>query len=91
VGCVWAFWIGIVPAVQPAAAQEGNSPFNPAPAGVRLSGIVECGQGYTSHELYDMNITLLEVARGDDAWKILKEAEVPTSRPMKALITFWPV
>ena len=54
-------------------AQEGSSPFEPASAGIRLSGIVECGQGYTSHELYDMNITLLEVVRGDDAWERLRK------------------
>ena len=53
---------------------EGSSPFDPAPAGVRLSGIVECGRGYTSHELYNMNITLQEVLRGADAWKLIKKA-----------------
>lgn len=61
-------------AVPLAAAQEGSSPLSPAPAGVTLSGIIECGQGYTSHELYDMKIALLEVLRGDEAWKRLKEA-----------------
>ncbi len=45
-----------------------------APKGVTLTGIVECGQGYTSHELYDMKITLVEVFRGEDAWKRIKEA-----------------
>ncbi len=58
----------------PITAQEGNSPFQPASTGVRLSGIVECGQGYTSHELYNMNLTLLEVVRGDDAWERLRKA-----------------
>jgi len=73
--CVLAFCMGVGLAAPPAAAQEGSSPFNPAPAGARLSGIIECGSGYTSHELYNMNITLLEVVRGDDAWKRLKEAD----------------
>ena len=63
-----------------AQAGEGSSPFEPAPAGVRLSGIVECGRGYTSHELYDMKITLLEVKRGDEAWKQLWEAS-PLNKP----------
>lgn len=56
------------------SAGEGKSPFDPAATGVRLSGIVECGRGYTTHELYDMKITLQEVIRGKDAWKRLKEA-----------------
>lgn len=57
-----------------AEAGEGSSPFDPASAGVRLSGIVECGRGYTSHELYDMKITLQEVIRGKKAWEQLKKA-----------------
>lgn len=57
-----------------AEAGEGSSPFDPASTGVRLSGIVECGRGYTSHELYDMKITLQEVIRGKKAWEGLKKA-----------------
>lgn len=64
----------------PLAGQEGSSPFEPASAGVKLSGIVECGQGYTSHELYNMNLTLLEVVRGDDAWERLRKAS-DTNKP----------
>ena len=54
-------------------AGEGDSPFDPASTGIRLSGIVECGRGYTSHELYDMKITLQEVIRGTEAWRRIKE------------------
>jgi hypothetical protein len=58
-----------------AAAQAlGSSPASPAPAGKTLAGIVECGQGYTSHELYDMKITLIEVLRGEEAWKRIAQA-----------------
>ncbi len=67
---------------------EGSSPFDPAPAGVRLSGIVECGRGYTSHELYNMKITLQEVLRGKDAWKLLKKARKKTNLPAKVLNMF---
>jgi len=68
-------------AVSAAAAQTpGSSPANPAPAGLMLSGIIECGQGYTSHELYDMKITLVEVARGEEAWKRIREAN-PSNKP----------
>jgi hypothetical protein len=56
------------------AGTAGSSPADPAPPGVTLNGIIECGQGYTSHELYDMKITLVEVLRGDEAWKRIKDA-----------------
>ena len=64
-----------IAACSAASAQTpGSSPSNPAPSGTILSGIVECGEGYTSHELYDMKIKLIEVVRGDEAWKRIKEA-----------------
>lgn len=62
-----------IPAIK-IKAVEGKSPFDPASAGVLLSGIVECGRGYTSHELYDMKITLQDVIRGTEAWKRLRQA-----------------
>lgn len=59
----------------PTFSQDGSSPFSPAPVGARLSGIIECGRGYTSHELYDMKITVLESLRGDAAWERLSKAD----------------
>jgi len=56
------------------AQTPGSSPAAPAPSGVTIAGIVECGQGYTSHELYDMKITLVEAIRGEEAWKRIREA-----------------
>ena len=64
-------------------AQEGKSPFDPAGTGIRLSGIVECGRGYTTHELYDMKIMLLEVIRGKEAWKRIHEASDSNKPPKK--------
>jgi hypothetical protein len=65
----------------PAWAQTpGSSPSIPAPPGTAVSGIVECGEGYTSHELYDMKITLLEVLRGEEAWKRIQAAS-PSNKP----------
>jgi hypothetical protein len=57
------------------AQTEGSSPSNPALPGTTVPGIIECGEGYTSHELYDMKITLLEVLRGEEAWKLIQEAD----------------
>jgi len=46
----------------------------PAPVGTPVAGIIECGEGYTSHELYDMKIAVLQVLRGEEAWKRIKAA-----------------
>jgi hypothetical protein len=62
------------------AQTAGSSPSEAAPPGTTVSGIVECGEGYTSHELYDMRITLLEVVRGDEAWKLVRDAS-PSNKP----------
>jgi hypothetical protein len=73
--CSWAALIIIAATANMLPAQTpGSSPLAAAAKGVTLTGIVECGQGYTSHELYDMKITMVEVFRGEDAWKRIKEA-----------------
>ena len=71
---IFLFLVMMTIPIETVLAEEGKSPFDPAGINVRLSGIVECGRGYTTHELYNMNITLKEVIRGDDAWKILQNA-----------------
>ena len=63
------------------AQTTGSSPSDPAPRGATVEGIVECGQGYTSHELYDMKITLLDVIRGEEAWKRIHEANSSNKPP----------
>jgi hypothetical protein len=60
--------------VSASAQTMGTSPGNPTPKGTTISGILECGEGYTSHELYDMKITLLDLFRGEEAWKRIQEA-----------------
>jgi hypothetical protein len=62
-----------LPVLAPAQT-PGSVPSLAAPAGVTLTDIVECGEGYTSHDLYDMKIALLEVIRGEEAWKRIREA-----------------
>jgi len=64
-------------------AAQGNSPSSPAPAGKPLLTMIECGEGYTSQELYDMKITLVEVLRGKKAWDVLKGTN-PSNNPPKA-------
>jgi hypothetical protein len=63
--------------------QTGSSPLDPVPVGKTVAGIIECGSGYTSHELYDMKITVLEVVRGEEAWKLIKEASA-SNKPVPA-------
>jgi hypothetical protein len=73
---VYFLWLAIfiIAGTTAFAQTPGSGPNNPALKGTTLTGIVECGEGYTSHELYDMKITLLEVVRGEEAWKRIKEA-----------------
>jgi hypothetical protein len=79
--CLLAASIIVAAGLGPLCAQTpGSSPAAPAPTGVTLTGIVECGQGYTSHELYDMKITVTEVLRGEEAWKRIREAG-PSNKP----------
>jgi hypothetical protein len=64
----------IIYAFSTAAAQtSGMAPSSAAPKGSTVAGIIECGEGYTSHELYDMKITLIQVIRGEEAWLRIKK------------------
>jgi hypothetical protein len=63
------------------AETPGSSPTVPAPVGATVTGIIECGQGYTSHELYDMKITVVEVVRAEEAWKRILEASGSNKPP----------
>ena len=46
---------------------QSNSPSSAAAIGESISGIIECGEGYTSHELYNVRLTVQEVLRGEAA------------------------
>ena len=60
------------------AFAAGNSPSDAAAPGAVVAGIIECGDGYTSHELYDVKLTLLELVRGAPAWsRIANAAQSP--------------
>jgi hypothetical protein len=62
---------------QPAAL--GLSPNTAVSIGTPVKGIIECGTGYTSHELYDVKVTVLEVARGSKAMALLSPSASPSS------------
>jgi hypothetical protein len=63
------------------ARAEGQSPHSAIPIRVPVVTIIECGEGYTSLELYDAKITLLEIVRGEKAWKRIKEVSVSNGPP----------
>jgi hypothetical protein len=62
---------------------QGQSPSEAAAPGETVQGIVECGEGYNSHELYDVKISVLEILRGEKAWERIKEAS-NSNKPPKA-------
>jgi len=65
------------------AQTPGSSPSLAVATGVPLDGVIECGEGYTSHELYDLKMTVLEVVRGEEAWKRIREASA-SNKPAAA-------
>lgn len=78
-----AFLFLAVPVCHSIAAAQGDSPSSPAPARKPVLTMIECGEGYTSQELYDMKITLVEVLRGKTAWNLIKGANA-SNHPPKA-------
>jgi hypothetical protein len=65
--------------VQNNAMAQNNSPGSAAAIGATVAGIVECGQGYSSHELYNVKVSVQEVLRGPAASERLQSAagEIP--------------
>ena len=53
---------------------QGRSPSSPAPIATSVVTMIECGEGYTSNELYDMTITVTEVVRGQKASGLIRGA-----------------
>jgi hypothetical protein len=64
----------------------GNSLASAVPVGQMAKGIIECGKGYTSHELYDVKITVLEVLRGDKATARLAAGVAASAANLEYLI-----
>lgn len=65
------------------AQAAGRSPSDAGSQGVTIAGIIECGEGYTSHELYDVKITLQELERGEQAWHLIKAAGKTNQPPQQ--------
>jgi hypothetical protein len=50
----------------------GTSPGHPAPVGVTIKTTIERGEAYAAPEIYNVEITLLEFIRGNEAWERIK-------------------
>jgi hypothetical protein len=50
----------------------GTSHRNPAPVGVTIKTTIERGEAYSSPEIYNVEIALLEIVRGHEAWERIK-------------------
>ena len=66
-----------VASLQPAIAQD-NSSTNPAAIGSPVRSMIELGSVYSN--IYDITITVLETARGNQAMARVKEAD-PNGKP----------
>ena len=65
---VFSAWLILAACLHTETARgQGQSPSDAASLGTVVDGIIECGDGYNSHELYDVKISVLEVLRGKDA------------------------
>ena len=63
---VFAFVMVACCAWQTASAQlVGGSPFDAAPVGKTVQGIMDCGSNYEGNEAYNIKVTVLQFARGD--------------------------
>lgn len=50
----------------------GSSYSCPAPLGMTVRTTIERGDAYSAPEIYDVEITLLEIVRGKEAWERIK-------------------
>lgn len=68
------------------AQAEGESPASAAALGKAVAGMIECGDTYDSHELYNIRITLHEVLRGAEALARLGADVVAPAAGMEYLL-----
>ena len=59
----------------------GSSHLSAAEVGETIKTTIERGDAYSAPEIYDVEITLLEVVRGEDAWERIKAQGVSSETP----------
>ena len=77
------FLITAIAGLGTAVHAAGHLPSEAGAVGTTIAGIIECGQGYTSHELYDVKINVHELYRGEQAWQRLQQASSSNRPPAK--------
>jgi hypothetical protein len=65
----------------------GTSYSSPAPVGETVKTTIERGEAYAAPEIYNVEITLLEIVRGDEAWNRIK-GQGSLNEPPKAGFEF---
>ena len=65
----------------------GRSKDHPVPVGVTIKTTIERGEAYSAPEIYNVDITLLEMIRGDEAWERIK-VQGSLNEPPKAGFEF---
>jgi hypothetical protein len=59
----------------------GQSHEEAVPVGGSVSTQINCSKRAGGIEVYDATVTLLEIVRGDAAWKLIKEADPSNNKP----------
>jgi len=59
----------------------GSFHLSAVPVGVSIKTTIERGDAYSAPAIYDVEITLLEIVRGEDAWERIKVQGVSTEPP----------
>ena len=65
----------------------GTSQSGPAPVGLTIKTTIERGDAYSAPEIYNVEITLMEIIRGDEAWERIK-GQSSLNEPPKAGFEF---
>jgi hypothetical protein len=60
---------------------RGSSPGSPAPVGMTVRTSIECGDRYSAPIIYNLQVTLEEIMRGDAAWERVKTEGVSNEPP----------
>ena len=75
--------ITVIAGLGTAVHAAGHMPSQAGAVGTTIAGIIECGQGYTSHELYDVRINVHELYRGEQAWQRLQQVSSSNQPPAR--------
>lgn len=59
----------------------GSSHLSAVPFGVSIKTTIERGDAYSAPEIYDVEIAILEIVRGTDAWERIKVQSISNELP----------